>query len=44
MQKLKRLTKEQRYRVKLMLDQGFDQIEIVEHIGIQQSTKNRAAI
>ena len=44
MQKLKRLTKEQRYRVKLMLDQRFDQIESVEHIDIQQSKINRAGI
>ncbi|MCH8068001.1 MAG: IS30 family transposase [Candidatus Marinimicrobia bacterium] len=37
----KQLTQEQRYGIKLMLNQGFNQIEIAEHIGVHQSTISR---
>ena len=41
MQQYKQLTQEQRYGIKLMLNQGFNQIEIAEHIGVHQSTISR---
>ncbi|MCH8068538.1 MAG: helix-turn-helix domain-containing protein [Candidatus Marinimicrobia bacterium] len=32
---------EQRYGIKLIFNQGFNQIEIAEHIGVHQSTISR---
>ncbi|MCH7764333.1 MAG: IS30 family transposase [Candidatus Marinimicrobia bacterium] len=41
MQKYKQLTQEQRYGIKLMLNQGFNQIDIADHIGVHKSTISR---
>ena len=41
MGKFKRLTREQRYGIYLMINQDFNQTEIAEHIGVHKSTISR---